>query len=429
MATGDERVRTQYEAYPYPQRNPADERKRLVVGSPSDLDEVNHYVFAGRRDWRRPFRALVAGGGTGDGAILLAQRMAERSIAGEVVYLDLSAASRRIAEARAAMRGLANLRFLTGSLLDAPEIFAEIAAEAAPDPFDYVDCCGVLHHLADPAEGLRALRRVLAPEGGMGLMLYGALGRTGVYHVQELLRRVAPPEQPPAERLAAARRLLKELPPTNWLKRNPFVGDHLDGGDAGLYDLLLHSRDRAYTVPEIAELCAAAGLRIAAFIEPARYDPDLYLTDPALRKRLAGLAPLERAAAAELLCGNLTKHVFYAVPAGRPDPVVAAPDSPDAVPILRDERLRALRGEALTAKADGLTLRLPLPRLAAAILSRIDGRRTLGAIHAELRAADAGLDWPRFREQSDRLYAALNGINKLVIAYPPADKVDSAGGL
>lgn len=425
MASGDDRVRTQYEAYPYPQRNPADERKRLVAGSPSDLDEVNHYVFTGRRDWRRPFRALVAGGGTGDGAILLAQRMAERGIAGEVVYLDLSAASRRIAEARAAMRGLANLRFLTGSLLDAPEVLAE----AAPGPFDYVDCCGVLHHLADPAGGLRALHRVLAPEGGMGLMLYGALGRTGVYHVQELLRRVAPPGEPAAERLAATRRLLKELPPTNWLKRNPFVGDHLDGSDAGLYDLLLHSRDRAYTVPEIADLCADAGLRIAAFIEPARYDPDLYLTDPALRKRLAGLPPLERAAAAELLCGNLTKHVFYAVPAGRPDPVVATADAPDAVPILRDERLRALRGEALTAKADGLTLRLPLPRLAAAILSRIDGRRTLGAIHAELRAADAGLDWARFREQFDRLYAALNGINKLLIACPPAAAVDSASGL
>ena len=60
-------VRAQYEAYPYPARDPADERKRLIAGSPSHLLEINHYLFAGRRDFTHPFRALFAGGGTGDG--------------------------------------------------------------------------------------------------------------------------------------------------------------------------------------------------------------------------------------------------------------------------------------------------------------------------------------------------------------------------
>ena len=208
------------------------------------------------------------------------------------------------------------------------------------------------------------------------------------------------------------------LPATNWLKRNAFLADHLEGGDAGLYDLLLHSRDRAYTVPEVAALCAGAGMRIASFIEPARYDPDSYLADPVLRKRLAGLDRLGRAAAAELLAGNLTKHVFYAVPLERTGPVVAAPDSPAAIPILRDERLRqGARGDALAVNADGLTLRFPLPRLGPAMLARVDGKRTLGDIHAELRATDAGLTWDAFKERFDQLYAALNGINKLVIAF------------
>ena len=130
-------VRAQYEAYPYPARDPQDERRRLVTGSPSHLLEIEHSLFAGRIDRTRPFRALVAGGGTGDGAIMLAQQLADRGIAGEVVHLDLSTASRRVAEARAAVRGLANLRFVTGSLLDA----------ATLGRFDYIDCCGVLHHL------------------------------------------------------------------------------------------------------------------------------------------------------------------------------------------------------------------------------------------------------------------------------------------
>jgi hypothetical protein len=34
MTSDDDRVRAQYESYPYPERDPADEAKRLVTGSP-----------------------------------------------------------------------------------------------------------------------------------------------------------------------------------------------------------------------------------------------------------------------------------------------------------------------------------------------------------------------------------------------------------
>ena len=60
----DEPVRDQYEAYPYPARDPKDEGKRLIAGSPSNLAEIDHYVFAGRGEFAKPFRALVAGGDT-----------------------------------------------------------------------------------------------------------------------------------------------------------------------------------------------------------------------------------------------------------------------------------------------------------------------------------------------------------------------------
>ena len=64
-------VRAQYEAYPYPARDPAEETARLITGSPSHPVEIDHFLFSGRRDWSAPFRALVAGGGTGDGLIML----------------------------------------------------------------------------------------------------------------------------------------------------------------------------------------------------------------------------------------------------------------------------------------------------------------------------------------------------------------------
>ncbi len=403
-------VQAQYEAYPYPERDPADEARRLVVGSPGNLAEVNHYVFAGRRDFAKPFRVLSAGGGTGDGTVMIASQLAEAGGAGQVVYVDLSKASLEICEARARARGLSNIQFHAMGL------------EAAGDfgPFDYIDCCGVLHHLEDPGAGLAALAGMLADGGGVGVMLYGELGRTGVYHMQDALAMLSAADESAPDRVKFAKTLLGQLPETNWLRRNPFVGDHLDGGDAGLFDLFLHARDRAYRVPEIAELCKGAGLRIAAFVEPARYDPGCYVNNPAVTKRLAALDETGRAALAELVAGNIRKHVFYAVRAGDPGPNVASPDDLDMIPVAPDLDGPGLAksmkpGAAMTATIDGHTFRFPMPRLAAAMVSRIDGRRSLREVFGELRELDGSLDEDGFGKQFAQLYAALNGMGRLFL--------------
>ncbi|MEM8755387.1 MAG: class I SAM-dependent methyltransferase, partial [Pseudomonadota bacterium] len=208
-------VKRQYEAYPYPARDPAEEAKRLIEGSPSHPVEIDHFLFGGKRDWSKPFRALVAGGGTGDGLIMLAQKLADRRTPAEIVYLDMSEASRKVAEARAAARGLTSIRFLSGDLLTAPD----------HGPFDYVDCTGVLHHLPDPQAGFNALAAALAPGGGLGAMVYAPYGRTGVYPLQGALATLTEGEGPEAQ-VATAKAALKALPKTNWFGRNGFVGDH-----------------------------------------------------------------------------------------------------------------------------------------------------------------------------------------------------------
>jgi ubiquinone/menaquinone biosynthesis C-methylase UbiE len=154
----DTQVKAQYEAYPYPERNPRDEAKGLRIVSPSQLFQLNHFVFGGRRDLTKPLQVLVAGGGTGDAAIMLAQQMTDAGVPGKIVHLDLSAASQKIAQERAKVRWLGNIAFVQGSLLEVGEL--------GLGPFDYIDCCGVLHHLDDPVAGLNALVSVLAPDGG-----------------------------------------------------------------------------------------------------------------------------------------------------------------------------------------------------------------------------------------------------------------------
>lgn len=401
---GEEAVAGQYEDLPYPPRDPADEDRRLVIGSPSHQLEINHYCFAGRRDWSRPFRVLVAGGGTGDALIMLATQLAATRCPAEITYIDLSSASRAIAEARAAKRKLPGITFLNGSILDLPNL--------APGPFDYIDCCGVLHHLTEPAAGLAALAAVLAPHGGMGLMLYGSLGRTGVYDMQRALRLLAN-DADRTRRVAMARALLGQLPESNWFRRNTLLGDHkID--DAALYDLLLHSQDSAYRVPEIAALLAEAGLEPAAFIEPMRYDPLLILPPGPLRERAASLPDIDRAALAEDLSGTLKTHVLYAVKSGRAAQCVASVDDPALIPVWRETDARtmamALSRPTLNLDLEGNKYRLPAPEGAADIARLIDGQRSLRRM-----AKDLGLGWRPFLERFEPLYRLLNGANLLLL--------------
>ena len=113
-------VRSQYEALPYPARNPQDDHQRLVRTWLEDLPMVNHYGFAGKQSFGHRFRALVAGGGTGDATIFLAEQL--RHTDAQIVHLDMSQAAMTIARERARIRGLANIRWVHDSLLNLPAL-------------------------------------------------------------------------------------------------------------------------------------------------------------------------------------------------------------------------------------------------------------------------------------------------------------------
>jgi SAM-dependent methyltransferase len=408
----DQRLAGQYEAYPFPKRDPRDETRRLVVGSPSHLREIDYWVFGATRPANRPFNALVAGGGTGDATIMLAQQMSSLGRKGRVTWLDRSAAALDIARGRAKARGLTNIVWEQRSLLDLPG--------SGLGPFDYIDCCGVLHHLPDPAAGLKALLSVLAPGGGMGLMVYAPHGRTGVYMMQDALRRLAPPNESPQQRLDVARRVMKHLPETQWLRHNHIFDDHINGGDAGLYDLLLNPRDKAYTVPELTDLLRDAGLRVTCWVEPIRYDPAPLLPDPRLRARLDAMDHTQRAALAEALAGNMAVHIVYCVRAGDP-PYHPDPSGETAVPVFReldgDAVVRGIRPDGtLSILLDGLRMAVALPPLATAILPLVDGQRSIGQIGAILSAR--GMKPDAFDKAWQQTFAALVRINRLLLAAP-----------
>lgn len=236
------KVRDQYEAYPYPERDPESEKRLLHHTWGDYLAQINHYCCRGKNPFTDPVRVLVAGGGTGDATIFLAEQL--RDSGSEIVYLDISRSSFEIARNRADVRKLNNIAWVHASLLDLPELNL--------GKFDYINCSGVLHHLQDPVVGLQALQSVLAPGGALKIMVYGRFGRTGVYQVQDLMRKINRDEPSMQKRLANAKAMLACLPPTNWWTRSKGLFQRVDlMGDAEIYDFFLHAQDRSYTVPEI----------------------------------------------------------------------------------------------------------------------------------------------------------------------------------
>lgn len=408
-------VKDQYEALPYPPRNPADESQRLVQTFFDNLLILNHYCFRGRLDFRSGFRCLVAGGGTGDSIVYLAEQL--RFFDAEVVYLDLSEASRAIAEARARRRGLTNIRWITGSIMDVPAL--------GLGKFDYINCYGVLHHLESTEAGLAALNSVLKDDGAMGIMLYGKYARREVYDLQELLRDYLPPGIAIAEKVALGRKLLDSLPDSNSFKRNIAMWQEEyspEGyGDAGFYDLLLHSQDRCFDIPEIYELAAGQALHVVGFpCRGERYDPCNLVSDPEVRKRLAAMPIAEQQVLAEKICCTLRKHEFFLT---RRADTVATLDDEDSALLLIGSLLGRHRWLAERINADqpfvyqdgDRSFAIAGNEVTRALVACMDGNTTIAGMCEQAAAAASGANLDVARRELSNLFRFLNPAGYLYI--------------
>ena len=69
----------------------------------------------------------------------------------------------------------------------------------------------------------------------------------GVYQTQALMKLINSNMMDIVTELANAAHVINVLPNQNWLIQNNFISDH-KRGDIGIYDLLLHKRDKAFSV-------------------------------------------------------------------------------------------------------------------------------------------------------------------------------------
>jgi SAM-dependent methyltransferase len=290
-----EAVQGFYEQHPYPPP-PSDLENYRLRWADDGRRRADFHLHFPQRACRDSLQILVAGCGTSQAA-----RHALRRPDSHVVGIDISAASISHTDALKRKHGLSNLELARLPI----ERVRELGRS-----FDLIVCTGVLHHLPDPAEGLSALREVLAPDGAINLMVYGTYGRAGVAMLQEYCRRLGVGTSDQEIRDLA--NTLTTLPRSHPLARLLGESPDFQRKDA-LADALLNPQERSFSVPQLLDLIDSEGLRFGRWVRQAPYLPGCScLAATPHADRLAALPVKEQNAALELFRGTMLRHSLIA---------------------------------------------------------------------------------------------------------------------
>ena len=385
-----------YERMPYPAPVANLDRERELYANPARRRAHFHLTWPAERPDAH-LEILVAGCGTSQAA-----RYALREPDAQIVAIDVSETSLRHTRDLERKHQLKNLELHRLPIERVQEIRRT---------FDLVVCTGVLHHLPDPDEGLRALRNVLKPGGAMRVMVYAPYGRAGVYMIQEYCRLLGVKASPNDLRDLGA--VLGALPVDH-----PIAGVLRHAKDFrrpdAMADALLHPQDRAYSVPELYAWLDRCGMCFGRWIEQAPYLAQCGLVAPSPHAaRLAALAPRLQHAAVELFRGTMVSHSFIAYRDDRPEsaqPITFTGEGwRDYIPIVLPwtvcvrERLPTGSVAVLINRSHTFTdLICPIDAFEDRLLGAIDGKRTVREI-LQL-AARGGENEPRATRFFERLW-------------------------
>jgi len=286
-----EEVRDFYDQYPYPRPLDSLENYRRLWQD-RQRRRADYHLFWPTRPYKEDRSILVAGCGTSQAA-----KHALRWPAAQVTGIDFSATSVRCTRELKEKYNLQNLHL------------QQLAIECVSDlgmSFDQIVCTGVLHHLADPDEGLRALRNVLKPGGAIHLMVYAPYGRTGIYMLQQFCRCVGihATDCEIRDLISALSALPSGHPLENVLRQAPDFRH-----EAAIADALLHPQDRAYSVPQLFDFIEKAGLTFSRWVRQAPYSIHCgVIAKLPQAARMAQLSWTEQCAAIELFRGTMARH-------------------------------------------------------------------------------------------------------------------------
>ncbi|MGI9666941.1 MAG: class I SAM-dependent methyltransferase [Acidimicrobiia bacterium] len=385
--SSDDAISSFYEAHPYPPPI-GDLDGYRVRWSDDNRRRAEFHRYFPYRAYTDQLDILVAGCGTSQAA-----RHAVRWPRATVTGIDVSETS---LNETAKLKERYDLNHLTLQQLPIERILD------LDQQYDLIVCTGVLHHLADPAEGLRQIRKALKPDGALLLMVYGRYGRIGVSMIQDYSRLLG--IEPTAEEINALGSTLREIPMNHPL--SPMLRNTPDfrSPDA-LADAFLNPRERAYSVPELFDLLGSEDLGFGRWILQAPYRPQCGApaTTPHATQ-LVELSDHDQYAAMELLRGSMVRHTVIAHQPASAGTTQSGGWTDNSVPIKLpdtiavDERLPPGAAAVLINTAHTNTdLVLPVTPAELKLVDHIDGQKTLGEIAASAGDTFGSRDGPSRR--------------------------------
>ncbi len=355
-------VSGQYQKWVYPE--PIVDLTAWLAGNWQWFDPSHaHRMFWPDRAYTNDLAILVAGCGTNQAAVL-----AHTNPAARIVAIDVSQPSLDHHRVLKEKYSLANL--------DLRLMPIEEVGTLGRD-FDLIVSTGVLHHMASPEAGMRALAECLRPEGVAAIMLYARYGRIGVEIMQAIFREIGLTQDEAS--LFTVKEAIALLPADHPVRSYLSLAPDLQF-DAGLVDTFLHGRDRSYTTADCLDLVASAGLVFQGWFLKSAYEPPM---PPGCGwyESVAALPDRQRWGVMERINTRNACHFFTACRSDRPRSTyaidLASPAILDTVPHFRHR-----------CGFDGVAVvrpgwRLALDSAQTALVRLIDGRRTLRQVVAD----------------------------------------------
>lgn len=324
----------------------------------------SHRVLWPDREYKPDLDILIAGCGTNQAAVF-----AFTNPAAKVVAVDISRSSLDHQQYLKDKHGLRNLELHLLPVEELPTLGLD---------FDLVVSTGVIHHMADPLAGMKALAGCLRRDGALGVMLYARYGRSGVELLESVFRDLELRQDDESVQIVkdAISVLPAEHPVRNYVKG----AEDLES-DAALVDTFLHGRARSYTVAECIDLVISAGLVFQGWLLKTPYYPHEFFVQPnTFYPVLNALPETKLWSVMERLQTVNACHLFIACRPDRPKELYAidfsTDDSLDYVPLWRTRC--AVSGTDIV-RPDG---RLGLNPAQLPFVQYIDGRRTIRHIAA-----------------------------------------------
>jgi len=202
---------------------------------------------------------LDAGCGSGYKALTLAAA----NPGAQVVGVDLSEESVKLARERLKYHGFENVEFHALTIEEVPQLGLQ---------FDYVNCDEVLYLLHDPVQGLKAMKSVLKPDGMIRANYHSKLQRGIMHQAQEFFGNLGLMDHSPTEDdFEIVRAIMRELKDSVIVKARTWRPDYETDGDALLANHLLRG-DKGITIPTFFAFLREADLEFINMVNWWQWD-------------------------------------------------------------------------------------------------------------------------------------------------------------